>query len=105
MPEQVLLPPIDKPEVLMLGTCKCGCGQLVKGRRVFVNKEHQLEWMAAGGARELNALQPIDAKVQGGQTAGNLLANSGHLDEIRPKALEKVKQITERFRAKHQAEG
>lgn len=30
-----------------MGTCKCGCGESVASRWVFVNKEHQLRWMAS----------------------------------------------------------
>jgi hypothetical protein len=33
-----------------MAICRCGCGDPVKGRRVFVNKEHQLAWMLRGGA-------------------------------------------------------
>lgn len=80
--------------------CRCGCGQPVGRRRVFVNKEHQLRWLAEGGARELNALQPIEAKALGGATSGKNAAASGRLDEIRPKAVEAVREITARFRSR-----
>jgi hypothetical protein len=54
-------------------SCNCGCGQVVRGKRVFVNKEHQLIWMASGGAKELNAMMPDEATVQG---AGTIAAKS-----------------------------
>jgi hypothetical protein len=36
----------------------------VQKERKFVNKEHQLNWMAAGGARELNALLTVTLPVK-----------------------------------------
>jgi hypothetical protein len=80
--------------------CRCGCGQPVGKRRRFVNKVHQLEWMASGGARELNALQPVEAKEKGGAVSGKKAAESGRLDEMRPKAIEAVREITERWRGR-----
>ena len=80
--------------------CRCGCGEAVRGRRAFVNKEHQLRWLSSGGARELNALQPIEAKALGGSTSGKKAAASGRLDEMRPKAVEAVREITARFRSR-----
>jgi hypothetical protein len=80
--------------------CRCGCGEPVRGRRTFVNKEHQLRWLAAGGAKELNALQPLEAKSRGGATSGRNAAGSGRLDEMRPKAVEAVREITARFRSR-----
>lgn len=59
--------------------CKCGCGQDVRRGRVFVDKEHQLTWMHAGGAREIAALQPIEDKQRGGRIAGERAAQSGRL--------------------------
>jgi hypothetical protein len=56
--------------------------------------------MAEGGARELNALQPLEAKERGGATSGKKAAESGRLDEMRPKATEAVRAITERWRAR-----
>jgi hypothetical protein len=35
---------------------------------VFVDREHQLDWMSAGGAREMNARTPLEARRRGGQT-------------------------------------
>jgi hypothetical protein len=81
--------------------CRCGCGQPVGRRRSFVNKTHQLRWMAAGGASELNALQPLEAKERGGSISGKKAAASGRLDEMRPKAVEAVREITERWRRRH----
>lgn len=79
-------------------TCKCGCGEPVKGRRVFVDKEHQLRWMLAGGAREMNALQPIEAKQAGGQTAGTYSRDSGRLAEAGLKGAQRSHEIAEEFR-------
>ncbi len=45
--------------------CKCGCGAVVKKGRVFLNKEHQIRWLNAGGAAELNALLPDEVRVRG----------------------------------------
>jgi hypothetical protein len=78
--------------------CRCGCGRSVNGRRVFVNKEHQLEWMVNGGARELNSLQPLEAKVRGGQVAGEHAAASGRLADASQKGAAKAHEIAERFR-------
>jgi hypothetical protein len=78
--------------------CKCGCGQPVKGSRVFVNKEHQLEWMLNGGASEMNALQPIGAKQMGGHTTGTQAVESGRLAEASKKGAAKSREIAERFR-------
>ena len=69
---------------MKIASCKCGCGQVVKGRRVFVNKEHQLAWMVAGGAREMNALLPDEARARGGHVAGTIAFNSGRLKEAAP---------------------
>ncbi len=78
--------------------CKCGCGQQVKGKRVFVNKEHQLAWMFAGGAKEMNALQPLDAKQQGGRTTGQEAALSGRLKQAGLKGAAVSRAISERFK-------
>lgn len=80
--------------------CKCGCGEQIKGKRVFVNKEHQLAWMQAGGASELNAMLPDEVRVRGGKTAGRMSVESGHLDEARPLSVIKVREITEEVRKK-----
>lgn len=79
--------------------CKCGCGETVTGRRVFVNKEHQLRWMMDGGAREIGALQPLEAKRDGGRTAGRDAAESGRLAEAGLKGAERARQIAVAFRA------
>jgi len=44
--------------------CQCGCGEAVNEKRSFVNKEHQLRWMSAGGAKELNGLQRSHARAR-----------------------------------------
>ncbi len=48
-----------------MADCKCGCGQAVKSGRKFINLEHQMEWMLAGGASQLNALQSVEGKQAG----------------------------------------
>jgi hypothetical protein len=80
--------------------CKCGCGEAVKNRRVFVNKEHQLMWMHAGGAREMNALLPDEVRQQGGRTAGKQLAASGQLQEAAKKGGARSREIAAKVRAK-----
>lgn len=80
--------------------CKCGCGEAVKGRRVFVNKEHQLDWMLAGGAREIGALEPPEARVRGGQIAGRMTADSGKLAEAGKLGGQRAREITEAYRRK-----
>jgi hypothetical protein len=84
----------------MMKLCRCGCGESVRGKRVFVNKEHQLRWMHAGGAREIGALQPLEAKAEGGKTAGAAAAASGRLKEASRKGAARAREIAERFRAK-----
>ncbi len=79
--------------------CKCGCGEPVKAGRVFVNKEHQLTWMNAGGARETGALQPREAKVKGGQVAGHAAAASGRLLEAAQQGGAKSHAIAAQMRA------
>jgi hypothetical protein len=83
-----------------VGDCKCGCGTPVTGRRVFLNKEHQLEWMLAGGAREMNALQPVEAKQLGGSLAGAEAAHSGRLAEASRKGAARSREIAENLRSR-----
>ena len=73
-----------------MSTCKCGCGDSEKGRRVFVNKDHQLRWMSSGGAAELNAMQPLEAKAHGGAPAGKLSIANGQLAEASKKGADRV---------------
>jgi hypothetical protein len=80
--------------------CLCGCGETIKSRRVFVDKEHQLAWMVAGGASQLNALQPLEAKSRGGHTTGSAAARSGRLLDASRKGAEKSKAIAQSFREK-----
>jgi hypothetical protein len=81
--------------------CKCGCGEPVTGKRVFVNKEHQLAWMTAGGAREMNALQPIEAKAAGGRTTGREAHRSGRLADAARKGGARSREIATQFRQRH----
>lgn len=78
--------------------CRCGCGTAVKGRKVFVNKEHQLKWMRDGGASQMNALQPVEAKATGGHVAGTNAVETGRLLEAGMKGAEKSREIARRFR-------
>ena len=81
-----------------MNDCRCGCGLPVKGRRVFVNKEHQLDWMVAGGARQMNELQPLEAKQLGGSVAGSEAAASGRLAEAGEKGAARSREIAAEFR-------
>ena len=83
---------------MTLCKCGCGCGETVKRGRTFVNKEHQLQWMVAGGASEMNAIQPLEAKVKGGHTQGQRSYESGKLREAGEKGAAVSREIAERFR-------
>jgi hypothetical protein len=80
--------------------CRCGCGQPIKRGRVFVNKLHQLDWMASGGAREIGALQPLEAKAEGGRVAGAIALKSGRLREAGIKGGARARKIAEQWRAR-----
>lgn len=84
----------------MMRPCKCGCEETVSGKRVFLNKEHQLAWMLAGGAGEMNRLQPLEAKQLGGAIAGMEAQQSGRLAEAGGKGAERSRQIATEFRAR-----
>jgi hypothetical protein len=85
-------------KVCPLRECKCGCGQSVLRNRVFVDKQHQLHWLNAGGAAELNAMQPIEVKVRGGQTSGAAALKSGRLTEASRQGAAKVRDIAAELR-------
>lgn len=85
-----------------MNLCKCGCGETVKKNRVFVNNEHQLTWMNAGGARELNALMPDEARILGGQVAGRQAAQSGRLLEAAALGGKRSREIAEAMRRDYQ---
>ena len=80
-------------------TCKCGCGESIRKGRVFVNKEHQLAWMMNGGAKELYALMPDEARVRGRKAAGTLAVESGWLREAGLKGANRSREIAEQFRS------
>lgn len=82
-----------------MSACKCGCGAAIGTRRVFLNKEHQLAWMHAGGAREMNSLLPDEVRQRGGHTAGMRLATSGQLREFAKKGGAKSREIADMVRA------
>jgi len=65
-----------------------------------VDKEHQLDWMLAGGARDIGAMQPPDARAEGGRTAGRQRAMSGDLLEAGRKGAERARAIAEEWRAR-----
>ena len=88
-----------------MAVCKCGCGATVKSGRTFVDKEHQLEWMLAGGARDLNALLPPEARVRGGLVAGHEAQASGRLAEAGRQGGARSREIAERFRARRSHTG
>lgn len=77
---------------------------MVASGRKFVNKEHQLDWMAAGGARELNALMPAEARQAGGRTAGSAQAASGALAEAGLKGAERAREIAAQWRQRRNHE-
>lgn len=79
-------------------SCKCGCGREVPARRMFVDKIHQLAWMHAGGARELNALLPDDVRRRGGRTSGRLAQQSGRLADAARKGGTRSREIAAEFR-------
>jgi len=86
-------------------TCRCGCGEEPKGKRVFVDKEHQLRWMIAGGAREIGALEPPEARAKGGTVAGADAAASGRLREASTKGAARAREIAAEFRARRHVDG
>jgi hypothetical protein len=65
---------------------------------VFVNKEHQLDWMVAGGAREIGALTPPEARSRGGVRAGAQARDSGRLQEASVLGGQRSREIAERAR-------
>ena len=75
----------------------------MKGRKVFVNKEHQIEWMLASGARQMNELQPIEAKQLGGSVAGRDAAVSGRLAEAGEKGAARSREIAAEFRRRRRS--
>jgi hypothetical protein len=83
-------------------TCKCGCGEPIKRGRTFVNREHQLDWMFAGGASQMNAMQPIEGKIRGGATSGQQAVESGRLLEAAKKGGKQAREFAAEYRAKHQ---
>jgi len=82
-----------------MAVCKCGCGSPVKRGRAFVDKVHQLAWMDAGGARQMNALQPLEAKIKGGSVAGQEANESGRLRQASLRGAARSREIAERYRA------
>ncbi|OLD96326.1 MAG: hypothetical protein AUI36_45865 [Cyanobacteria bacterium 13_1_40CM_2_61_4] len=70
-------------------------------KRIFVDKEHQLTWMYAGGARELNALLPAEVRARGGHTAGAQAHRSGRLRRAGAKGGKRSQQIARDFRKCH----
>lgn len=66
---------------------------------MFVDKQHQLRWLLNGGASEMNALQPLAAKVQGGATSGRKASESGRLLEAAALGGAKAHRMAAEFRA------
>lgn len=79
----------------------------MKSGRVFLDKAHQLDWMQAGGAREIGALQPLEAKAEGGRTAGRQAADSGALAERGQLGAQRARELAEEWRSgtRAQADG
>lgn len=79
--------------------CMCGCGQQVpKGNKSFVNRMHQWEWMEAGGAAQIGALQPLEAKQDGGRRAGAQARDSGRLADMAEKGREQQARMYEEWK-------
>jgi hypothetical protein len=55
--------------------------------------------MVAGGARKLNALQPVEAKERGGLAAGGRAAENGRLFEAAKKGGARSREIAAQLRA------
>lgn len=81
-------------------SCRCGCQQPVPFGRVFVDKEHQLDWMFSGGAREMNRLQPVEGKRRGGAVAGQQAVISGHLARAGQRGAARSRAIATRFKSR-----
>lgn len=67
------------------------------------NKEHQLEWMLAGGAREIGAMQPIEAKQLGGSVAGRMAQESGRLAQAGQLGARRAQEISLEYRRRRGA--
>ncbi len=80
--------------------CRCGCGLGVRGKRVFVNKEHQLEWMLNGGAREMNALLPDEARALGGHVSGKIAVATGRQKKMAAAGAKRSRELAETFKAR-----
>ncbi len=65
-----------------------------------MNREHQLDWMFAGGASQMNAMQPIAAKIKGGATSGQQAAESGRLTEAAQRAGEQARKFAAEYRTR-----
>lgn len=81
--------------------CRCGrcdCGAVVKSKRVFVNKEHRLAWMVTGGAREIDAFQPVGSKRVDSQIAGRAGVESDPLTRAGLKGAQRSREISDGLR-------
>jgi hypothetical protein len=65
---------------------------------VFVNKEYQLDWMVAVGARERGALEPAEARSRGGARSGAQVRDSGMLLQVSAKGGLRSREIARRMR-------
>jgi hypothetical protein len=77
----------------------------VKRGRIFVNKEHQLDWMLNGDASKMNALQPLEAKIKGGTVSGTAAAESGRLKEAGELEAQRSREIAQHFREQRRVAG
>ncbi len=55
--------------------------------------------MFAGGASQMNAMQPIEGKIRGGATSGQQAAESGRLLEAAKRAGQQAREFAARYRA------
>jgi hypothetical protein len=78
--------------------CRCGCGEQLPAGRSFVDKRHQLRWLGKGGAREIGALAPAEARRRGGRAGGRSAVASGRLLAAARRGGERTREIAEEMR-------
>ena len=78
--------------------CRCGCGEEARPGRAFVDKRHQVQWLRQGGAREIGALAPLEARRRGGIVGGQKAVESGQLREAGRRGGQRSREIAEEIR-------
>jgi hypothetical protein len=56
--------------------------------------------MFAGGASQMNALQPIEGKIKGGAASGQQAVESGRLQEAAKRGAQQAREFAAQYRAK-----